>query len=837
MLPFGKPNINFKHYRKVSILNSQFSILNSQLLPFGKPNINFKHYRKVSILNSKTMLYNLKITLRNLFRGGIYSVINIGGLAIGMAAAILILAWIYHEWSYDRFHVKEKNLYVAYNRTVFNGTLTCWNNTSMILGPTLKADYPEIVGIARMRNSTMLLANENARFNIQTRFTDPDFLTMFDFPMLGDRETALNDPYSVILTEKVAIRLFGKEDPMGKTLKIDNQYSVTVTGVMKDLPGNTRFSIEALLPFDFVKVLGKYDDNWRSNSLRTYVELHPDARLDLVNESICGIINAHTDNEAETEVFLYPLSRERLYSIFENGVPVGGLIDTVRMFGVIAGLILLIACINFMNMSTARTAKRAKEVGVRKVLGGKRLSLIRLFMGEATMTACIAAVAAIILAIIILPVFNTLIGEQITLDLTNGWFWLAGLGFVLLTSLLAGSYPAFYLSSFLPIKVLKGIFNKKREMVSSRKVLVVVQFTIASALIVSTLVIHRQISYSQDRDTGYNKERLIYVSFDGDIEKNYELIKQELINSGTAESVTKTLSPITTNFWNTSGVYWKGNWNEDKIIFNLTFADADWTKTVGTTIIEGRDIDIYTFATDSTALLLNEAAVKVMNLDNPIGETIHSQGVDWHVIGVVKDFIFLSPYDLVDPLLIGGPAKNFQTMHIKLSSHNRMADNLAQVEKIFSQYNPAYPFEFKFIDEEYARRFGKEQKAGMLVTWFGGLTIFISCMGLFALVAYMAETRRKEIGIRKVLGASVSSVIFLLSKEFLILVLISVAIASPIAWWAMNKWLSNYAYRTDIPWWLFVVVGCISLGIALLTVGFQAIKAATANPVKAIKSE
>ena len=783
------------------------------------------------------MFYHLKIILRNLRRGGIYSAINIGGLIIGMAAAILILAWIYHEWSYDRFHAKEKQLYVTYNRAVFDGALTCWNNTPMILGPTLKADYPEIAGVARVRNGTLLYASEDSRFKIQTSFTDPDFLTMFDFPMQGNRENALNDPYSVILTEKVAIRLFGKEDPIGKTLKIENQYSVTVTGVMKDLPGNTRFSFEVLLPFEFVKILGMYNENWFSNSLRTYVELHPGARLDLVNESICGITKAHTNNESETEVFLYPLSREHLYSKFENGVPVGGMIETIRMFGFIAGLILLIACINFMNMSTARTAKRAKEVGVRKVLGGKRLSLIGQFMGEATMTACIAGVAAIILALTILPIFNTLMEEQITLDLTNGRFWLAGLGFILLTSLLAGSYPAFYLSSFPPIKVLKGIFKNNRGMVSSRKVLVVVQFTVASALIVSTLVIHRQISYSLGRDTGYNKERLIYVSFDGDIDKNYALIKQELINSGTAEAVTKTMSPITTNFWNTSGVYWKGNWNEDKIIFNLTFTDADWTKTVGTKIIDGRDIDIHTYATDSTALLLNEAAVQVMGLENPIGQTIHSQGIDWHVVGVVKDFIYYSPYDPVAPMLIGGPAMTFQTMHIKLSSHNRMADNLAQTEQIFRQYNPAYPFEYKFVDEEYARRFGKEQRTGTLVTWFGGLTIFISCMGLFALVAYMAETRRKEIGIRKVLGASVSSVIFLLSKEFLILVLISVAVASPIAWWTMNKWLSNYAYHTDIPWWLFVIVGFISLCIALLTVGFQALRAATINPVEAIKSE
>ena len=785
------------------------------------------------------MFYHLKIMLRNLQRGGIYSVINIGGLAIGMAAAILILTWIYHEWSYDRFHVKEKNLYVAYTRSEFDGILSCWDWTPMVLGPTLKTDYPEIAGMARMKKETLLYSNEDTGFKIQTGCTDPDFLTMFDFPLVhGDRETALNDPYSVILTEQVAIRLFGGEDPMGQMLLVNNKYAMKVTGVMKDLPGNSLFRFEALVPMPFVKVLGLYDEYWYNTTLQTYVELQPNARLDLVNESIRDIPNTHTNHLAQSEVFLYPLSKQHLHAKFENGIPVGGLIENLHLFAVIAGLILLIACINFTNLSTARSEKRAKEVGVRKVMGGKRRSLIGQFLGESMMVAFISGAIALIVAVIALPVFGTLMGQQLILDLTNVRFWLAGIGFVLFTGLLAGSYPAFFLSSFLPIKVLKGLFRRKQGAASTRKVLVVVQFIIACTLILSTLVVYRQIRYAHDRETGYNKDQLIYTSLEGDISKNYELIKNDLLNLGVAVSVVKTYSPMSEVWSSTWGVNWRGKDPDARINFELFFTDADWAKTTGTTIVEGRDIDIYTYPMDSTAMLLNESAIKIMNFENPIGEIVRTQDIDWHVVGVVKDFILRSPYEPVSPMFIGGPVEwGLNVIHIKLNGANRMADNLAKAEQIFRQFNPAYPFEYQFVDEEYARKFQDEQKLGSLFTWFAGLTIFISCMGLFALVAYMAETRRKEIGIRKVLGASVSDVIVLLSKEFLMLVVISVAIASPIAWWVMNQWLTGYAYRTNIPWWLFVIVGCMSLGIALLTVGFQAIKAATANPVKAIKSE
>ena len=784
------------------------------------------------------MFYHLKIMLRNLQRGGVYSVINVGGLAIGMAAAILILAWIYHEWSYDRFHAKEKNLYTVYNRFNIDGNVECWGVTPKILGPTLKIDYPTIAGMARMSGAELIYDNEGAQFKMQTGYTDPDFLTMFDFPLLqGNKETALNDPYSVILTEKAAMRLFGHEDPVGKTVLVDNQFSMTVTGILKDLPGNTMFQFETLAPFTFMKTQGRYDEIWTRYSVQTFVELRPDAPLDLVNASIRGITQSHIDHPVEH--FLHPVSKQHLYAQFENGVPVGGkLLEQMRLFGIIAGLILLIACINFMNLSTARSQKRAKEVGVRKVMGGKRRSLVRLFMGESMVVTFVAGAAALILALMVLPVFTALMGQQVILDLTNGWFWVAGFGFVLLTALLAGSYPAFYLSSFLPVKVLKGIFKTKQASVSPRNILVVAQFIVACSLIMSTLVIHRQIKYAQSREAGYNKDQLLYVSFEGDGNKNYELIKNDLLNSGTAVSLTQTASPMTARWSSTQIVDWRGKDPDNtNVMFEMFLTDSDWAKTVGATIIEGREIDINTYPTDVTAMLLNETAVKNMNFEHPIGEIIKTQGRDWHVVGVVKDFILLSPYEPVAPMLIGGPVGALNTIHIKLNGHNRMADNLAKVEQVLKQYNPNCPFEYQFVDEEYARKFQDEQKLGSLATWFAGLTIFISCMGLFALVAYMAETRRKEIGIRKVLGASVSDVIVLLSKEFLILVLISVAVASPIAWWVMNQWLTGYAYRTNIPWWLFVAVGCISLGIALLTVGFQAVKAATANPVKSIKVE
>ncbi len=782
------------------------------------------------------MISFLKIFFRNLRRGGIYSIVNVVGLTMGMAAAMLIFIWIHHEWSYDRFHAKEKQLYKVWNRGSFDGSLRCWDLTPKIMGPTLKDNYPEIAATARMNVYELLYGAEDKKVNVSTGFTDSDFLTMFDFSLLsGNPETALNDPYSVILTEKAAVRLFGNENPAGKTITIDNTYSLTVTGVMKDLPGNTAFQFEALAPVAFMKTMGRYyDENWSRNSAFTYVELRPGADLEKVNQAVQNITKEHTDHREQTEVFLYPLSHQHLYSRFENGIPTGGLIDTLRIFALIAISILLIACINFMNLSTARSEKRAKETGVRKVLGSKRSSLIGQFLGESTLTAFIAGAAALPIVTLMLPVFNTLMGKSMILAWDNVWFWAVFLAFILFTGLLAGGYPAFYLSSFLPVKVLKGIFKKEHTLVAPRKILVIVQFAVACFLMVDTLTIHRQVQYAQNREAGYDKDQLIYCLLKGDMRKNYELIKQELLHSSAAVSVTKTFSPMTEGWGDTWGIEWRGKNPDDKTLVDIYFADADWTKTVGTTIVEGRDIDAYTYPTDSAAMLLNETAVKLMNFDHPVGEIIKTQGREWHVVGVIKDFVFRSPYQSMAPLFVGGPKGFLGSMHLRLNGANKTSDNLARAEAVFKKYNPDYPFEYTFVDEAYARKFAEERRIGAFVSWFAGLTIFISCLGLFALAAYMAEARKKEIGIRKVLGASVKDVISLLSKEFLILVIVSVVVASPAAWWVMNQWLSSYAYRTDIPWWLFVVVGAMSLFIALLTVGWQALRAATADSVKSL---
>ena len=790
------------------------------------------------------MFYNLKIAIRNLRRGGIYSAINIGGLAIGMAATILLFVWIYNEWSYDRFHTKEKQLYQVWSRATNSGVVECWTSTSVLLGPALKENYPEIAAMTRFTDvSKDLYASGDKRINLLTCYVDPGFLTMFSFPLImGDKNSALNDPYSIILTEKAAKRFFGEEEAMGKTISYGMEHPMTVTGIMKDLPSNTFFDFEALVPFAFTEKLNFYVQKWGAHSVMTFVELGPKSKENSINKSIKDFIKKRSNEQTQTEPFLYPLSKIHLYSKFENGIPVGGKIESVRLFGLIALLVLLIACINFVNLSTARSEKRAKEVGVRKVMGGKRLSLIGQFLEESILVALIAGIISIFLVELALPAFSTWMGKTLTLDFSNGWFWLCSALFILITGLIAGAYPAFYLSSFLPEKVLKGIFKREKTLVPHRIILVIIQFTSAIFLIIATLVIHRQIMYAQSRDNGYNKEHLIYHPLTGELGKNYELLKQDLLNSGAATSVTRTFAPMTQDWANTPDLKWKGSDNEDKTIFDLFFVDADWTKTVGATITEGRDINISTYSTDSTAALINETAAKIMNFQQPIGEEIQFWGQNVHVIGVIKDFILHSPYDPIVPMIILGPATsknilNLSTIHIRLNPANKTADNLSKAAKLFKKYNPDYPFEYQFIDEEYARKFQDEQRMGSLATGFAILTIFISYMGLFALVAYMAETRRKEIGIRKVLGASVANVVYLLSKEFLILVLISIIIATPIAWWVMNQWLSKYAYRTNIPWWLFVTVGCISLCIALLTVSFQAIRAATANPVKAITSE
>jgi ABC-type antimicrobial peptide transport system permease subunit len=536
-------------------------------------------------------------------------------------------------------------------------------------------------------------------------------------------------------------------------------------------------------------------------------------------------------------MFLHPMEKWRLYSRFDNGQLAGGRIEVVRLLGLIAGLILLIACINFMNLSTARSERRAKEVGIRKVVGVHKRLLVAQFLGESVFLAFLAALIAVALVHLSLPAFNELTEKRLFMDYSNPWFWISALSFILLTGVVAGTYPAFYLSSFQPIKVLKGTFAPVKGAITPRKVLVVLQFTIAITLIVSTLIVRRQIQYAQDRENGYSKDNLMYHMFTGEVDKNYALIRNELLQSGMALSVNKTSAPVTENWSNSWGFEWAGKDPNNRMVFNRYCADGHLASTMGFQFIKGRDMDPEKYKSDSMACVLNEAAVKAMGFKDPIGQVIKDGDSKFTVVGVVKNFILSSPFQPIEPMIIQGSSGWFNVVNIKLDGRQPTAKALARVEGIFKKYNPEYPFEYKFVDEEYARKFNDERRTQSLATVFAALAIFISCLGLFGLAAYTAESRTKEIGVRKVLGASVSSITALLSRDFLKLVLISIILAIPLAWWGMTKWLENFEYRAPMSWWIFILSGVLALLIAFATVSVQAVKAALSNPVRNLRSE
>ncbi|MEO5681408.1 MAG: ABC transporter permease [Chitinophagaceae bacterium] len=787
------------------------------------------------------MLQNyFKIAFRNLWKRKGYSFINILGLTIGMASAILILLWIQNELSYDRFYKNSDRLYSMYNRDKFDGKLWAWNSTPKIMAPTIKHDYPEVEAVTRFTSITFLSTVGEKKINARGAFADSSFLNMFSFPLIsGNAAQALTGNYNIVLTEKMAIKLFGKEDAMGKTVLIDSNANFTVSAVLKDLPNNTALKFEYLLPWAFMDKLGWNDKFWGNNSVTTFVLLKPGAKQAAFDAKVKDITTSHSDET--TKVFSYPVSKGHLYGKSENGQLVDGQIVTVRLFAIIAVFILLIACINFMNLSTARSEKRAKEVGIRKVAGALKSSLVAQFIGESVLLSALAFLFAIIAVQLSLKGFNELVGKDLHIEYGNPLYWLSAISFILFTGLLAGSYPAFYLSSFTPVKVLKGTFKKMNALVTPRKIMVVLQFTFAIVLIISTIIVQHQINFAQDRDAGYNRNNLIYAFTQGDADKNYPLIKQDLLKSGAVLSLTKSANPITQRWSDGWGYIWTGSTESDKKLdFVRLGSDADLVKTIGIQLKEGRDIDIYNYPNDTTAMLLNESAVTAMRLKNPVGQQVRREGDHvWTVVGVVKDFILESPFEKkVNPMMIVGPADNFfQIIHMKLNPANAAKDNIAKAEKIFKQYNPQYPFEYVFADESYANKFKEQQRTGTLAVLFAGLTIFISCLGLFGLATYMAENRIKEIGVRKVLGASVFSITTLLSKDFLQLVIVSLLIASPLAWWGMNQWLQNYTYHIDIEWWVFAGAGTLSILIALATVSYQSIKAAVSNPVKSLRTE
>jgi len=785
----------------------------------------------------------VKITIRNLARNKTFSAINIIGLAVGMAAAMLILLWVQNEISFDRFYTATNRVVLAYSREMNNGHIDVWNNTPALMAPALKKDYPEVEDATRFRTVYFLLTNGDKHLNLEGAFADSSFLSVLDFPLLkGNAKNSLNGDHNIVITQSLAKELFGNEDAMGKIVRVDSADNFTVSGVLKELPANTGFSYRYILPWTYLAKLGwEKGQDWTSTNANTYVLLKTGQREAAFDKKIKNIVKAYVKEGigSTREIITQPLSEVHLYAKTENGRFVGGRIETVRMFITIAVFVLLIACINFMNLSTARSERRAKETGIRKVIGARKSELVAQFIGESIVFALIAFVIALALVKVSLAGFNTLVGVPLYIHFDNPFWWLFSLGFILFTGLAAGSYPAFFLSSFRPAQVLKGTFRQADTKFNPRKILVVVQFTFAIVLIICTLIVEQQLQFARSRDTGYNKGGLVYTFSQGDVLKNYKLIKNDLLNCGAAVAVNQMFSPITQAWDVITGLTWPGSTEADKKINFLQYgADADFVKTAGVTLLQGRDIDLNAYPTDSNAVLLNESAVQIMHLQNPIGKTIkNDKGINCHIIGVIKNFIIGSPYEEIKPMMVLGQLGGYPVIHFRLNPANTIGADLAKAEKIFKVYNPQYPFDYVFADAAFAQKFREERQDGTLAGLFAGLTVFISCLGLFGLATYVAENRTKEIGIRKVLGASVAGITSLLSADFIKLVLVALLIASPIAWTVMNTWLQGFTYHTPVEWWVFAASGFGAVVIALFTVSFQSIKAALMNPVRSLKSE
>ncbi len=814
-----------------------------------------KNNYPITYIYSPTMLSNyFKIAFRNLLKHKGYSFINIFGLATGMAVAMIIGLWVWDELSFNQYHKKyERIAQVMHQRTV-NGEIKTNLGVPIPLGKELRTSYASDFNHVLMSSWTNkhILTFGDAKFTKMGNYMSPKAPEVLSLKMLRGTWSGLKDPSSILLSESTAKALFGDANPMDKLVKIDNELNVKVTGVYEDLPYNSDFKeLNFIAPWDlyvsstdWVKEAQDLSE-WGNNSFQIFVEIAQNRHHKSVSEKIKNIKLVKGDRDElkfTPEIILHPMSRWHLYSEWTNGVNDGGRIQFVWLFGIIGVFVLLLACINFMNLSTARSEKRAKEVGIRKAIGSVRGQLIGQFYSESFLVVAIAFVFSLLLALLFLPLFNQVADKQMAILWSNPLFWLSGIAFVILTSLLAGSYPAIFLSSFQPIKALKWVGTSSKigwgkPAAIPRKVLVVLQFTVSLTLIIGTVVVYRQIIHAKNRPIGYNREGLVTVyASTADIHQHLDAFRNDLVETGTVISVAESQSPATDIWSNNTGFTWKGKDPGLQADFATIGISHDFGATVGWKFVDGRDFS-KTFASDSGGFVINEAAAKFIGLKKPVGETIKWGDRDFKVIGVVKNMIMTSPYEPVKQSIyyIRKRAMNFITVRINPAS--TATEALKNIETVFKYYSPASPFEYNFVDQEYGLKFAAEERIGQLASFFAILAIFISCLGLFGLASFVAEQRTKEIGIRKVMGASVANLWQLLSKDFIVLVLISCCIAAPIAYFFMNEWIQKYEYRTEISWWIFAAAGVGALSITLLTVSFQAIKAALMNPVKSLKSE
>ena len=783
----------------------------------------------------------LKIAIRSLRKNSVYSFINISGLAVGIACSILILLWVQDETSYDRFQPKLDRLHQVWINAYFDGKINSWTSVPMPLKNGLKEEISSIKNAAITEWGGMhLLTVGDKKLNQRGYFASEEFLEMFQFPLIaGTAEEVLDDTYSIVLTKSAANRLFGDEDPINKLIKLDNNADVKVTGILKDIPSNSSFEFDYLVPMSLMVATQDWaknaETNWGNNSFQVFVELPEGTTKEKVNADIKDFLNSKLEDDFKKDLWLHPMSRWRLHSTFENGKEAGGMVDYVNLFSIIAIFILVIACINFMNLATARSEKRAREVGIRKSVGSKRQDLIFQFLGESILISIIAFALAIILVEGALPFYNDLVEKQLFIPYLSFQFWIFALGMILITGLLSGSYPALYLSSFNVVKVLKGKIQVGKSASIPRQVLVVLQFGFSIILIVGTIVVYFQIQHVKNRDLGYDQENLITVQYNNELRKNYSTIKQELLRSGVVEAVTKSNSPIT-EIWSNNFIGWPGKPEELKVIFSTISAEYDYTKTMGIKVLMGRDFS-EDFKSDSSAVIINKAGLDLMGLKDPIGTKLDLWGSEVELIGVVENSLMGSPFRAVSPMFMICNPEWISAVTIRLSKTNDLSGSISKVEEIFKQLNPAYPFEYKFADVEFKKKFTTIDLIGKLANLFAFLALLITGLGLFGLAAFTAEQRTKEIGIRKVLGATVTAVVVMISKDFSRLVLVAFVIAAPVAWYLLDSFLERYPMRISIPWWTFPLAGGFAFIMAIGIVGMQAFKAAVDNPVKSLRSE
>ncbi len=779
-------------------------------------------------------------------KGRGYSAINIGGLAIGMAVAMLICLWIWDELSYDKYHKNYDRIARVMQHQIFNGEVTTQFSNPAALSQEIRSKYGSDFKYVLQSswNTQHTLAYGEKKLLKSGSFIEPGIVDMLSLKIIKGSPKELNDPYSIMISGSVAKAYFGDDNPINKTLKLDNKADLKVTAVYEDLPYNTSFrDLEIILPWELYLIqnpwIKKMEDEWGSNFTQTFALLNDNTDLEKVSEKIRNVkfdVVGPEEKKFDAKIFLQPMQKWHLRGDFKNGINTGGRIQYVWLFGIIGLFVLLLACINFMNLSTARSEKRAKEVGVRKAIGSDRSQLIIQFFSESFLVVILAFILSLFLVVLFIPIFNQLADKKLSLQWGNPVFWLLGIAFCLFTGLVAGSYPALYLSSFRAVKVLKGTFRVGRFASVPRKVLVVLQFSVSIVLIIGTIVVHRQIQHAKNRPIGYDKESLITAGMNEVLHGKFEALRNELKSSNVVAEITQSTSP-TTDVWNTNGGFnWEGKDPNQAVDFPNSGVTHEYGKVIGWKLKEGRDFS-REFATDSAAFILNESAVKCIGLKDPVGKTIAWNDQPFKVIGVVKDMLTESPYQPIRAAMFHCTYEQGNVIIMKINPNLSPNAALGKIESIFKKYDPSTAFDFKFVDEDFAKKFGDEERIGKLASVFAVLAIFISCLGLFGLASFVAEQRTKEIGIRKVVGASVFNLWQLLSKDFVLLIIVSCIIAVPLAWYGMHQWLQKYDYQVAISWWIFGLAISGALIITILTVSFQAIKAAVANPVKSLRTE